>query len=73
MKDVIYLVYHDYELPHSLDNAKFIGAYSTEDEAQAAIERAMRLPGFKDFPDSFIVDACKIGSDHWPSGFVKTL
>lgn len=38
------------------DDASLIGVYSTEANAKAAIERSKKLPGFRDYPDSFEIN-----------------
>lgn len=65
----IYLVYHSYDL-NGCEETKLIGAYSSQELANTAIERASQLPGFKIFPEAFEVVAQKIDEDHWTEGFV---
>jgi hypothetical protein len=52
----------------SRDDCSLIGVYSTRANAEAAIERARLLPGFKDYPEFFIIDPYKLNEDHWTSG-----
>lgn len=49
---------------------KFIGVCATQEEADRAVERFKRQPGFKDHPDGFSVDRYEVGKDHWTEGFV---
>ena len=51
------------------DDAKFIGVYSTEAEAAAAIARVRAQPGFRDYPAGFHIDAYQLDKDHWTEGF----
>lgn len=37
--------------------------------AEKAIERLVRQPGFRDFPDCFSMDQYIIDQDHWEDGF----
>jgi hypothetical protein len=54
------------------DDLKILGVYSTEQKAQDRIVRARRLPGFRDEPDCFLVDAYTLDEDQWTEGFVTT-
>jgi hypothetical protein len=51
------------------DDCSLIGVYSTCQNAEAAIERAKVLPGFRDYPDYFLIDSYELNKDHWTSGF----
>lgn len=53
-----------------MEDVKFIGAYSSEASAQAAVERLRTQPGFRDYPDDFTIDAYDIDKDHWAAGFI---
>lgn len=72
---VVYLLWHQFELKGNKtedleDRAKLIGVYSDEEEAKQAIDRAKDQPGFRDYPEGFLIDAYKLGHDHWTEGFV---
>jgi len=60
---------------------KFIGVYSSEENARKAVERLGKLPGFCDAPDiisiveepersGFSLAKSKLDQDGWTSGFV---
>jgi len=68
-KDEVYVVQHEYVLD-DCDEGKFIGVYSTRVLAEQAVERSRQLPGFRDHPDDFFIDAYQLNEDHWTSGFV---
>lgn len=51
------------------DSEKLLGAFATEEDANAQIEKYLRLPGFCDHPDGFVVDEYVVGELHWLSGF----
>jgi hypothetical protein len=71
MQTTIFEVTHDFEIPESLDNGRFIGAYSTRARAEAAVARTSKLPGFSNYPDGFVIGEVTIGKDHWTSGFIS--
>jgi hypothetical protein len=48
-----------------------IGVYSDEKEAKQAIERVKDKPGFRDYPDGFLLDCYEVNEDHWQDGFVS--
>jgi hypothetical protein len=51
----LYLVKHRRRLHDSVFSSWFIGWYSTRKKAEAAILRAKHLPGFRDFPEAFVI------------------
>jgi len=54
------------------ENELFIGAYRTEEDARAAIERLKNRPGFVNAPEGFQISPCEINQDHWTEGFIFT-
>ncbi|MGO9641253.1 MAG: SPOR domain-containing protein [Candidatus Acidiferrales bacterium] len=59
--------------PDSADEDELlIGAYSTEEEAKAAIDRLKDKPGFANAPSGFQIDPYEINRDHWTEGFLLT-
>ena len=63
----VFVVMHENDLDGC--EVKFIGVYSTARRGRAAIARAKRLPGFRDHPEGFSVDACEVDRTHWSEGF----
>jgi hypothetical protein len=53
------------------DTELLIGAYQTEQDAAAAIERLRNKPGFRDFPQGFKAEPYELNKDHWTEGFVR--
>lgn len=72
---ILYMLRHSYqpnpEIDH--DEEKFIGIYSTEDKARAAIELLRTQPGFRDYPDCFEVHPQRVDATGWDEGFVRVL
>jgi hypothetical protein len=64
----VFVVQHQHYLD-GCDEVKFIGVYSTAQRGRAAVARAKRLPGFRDHPDGFSVDAYQVDKTHWVEGF----
>ena len=64
----MHVVFHSYEDAAGCEEVKFIGVYSSEARANAAVERLRKQPGFRDRPDGFHVDPYDVDKDHWPDG-----
>jgi hypothetical protein len=48
------------------DSAKLIGFYASKEEAEKAIERAVKLDGFRDCPEGFVITEIEIDKDLIP-------
>lgn len=71
----VYLLYHIYEYGEDKhEDIKFLGIYSSEQEASKAMERYYKLMGFKEYPkEFFIIDDYVVNEDtYWKEGFVNT-
>jgi hypothetical protein len=68
--DSVYLLYHlRKDDPESDTQLLLIGAYRSEDDAKAAIERLKSKPGFAKHPDGFEYHAYALGVENWSEGF----
>jgi hypothetical protein len=68
--DCVYLLYHlRKEETESDTQLLLIGAYGSEDDAKAAIERLRSKPGFAKYPDGFEYHAYALGVENWSDGF----
>ena len=65
--ELAYLLQH--ERPDAED-VKVIGVYSSQLEAEAAIKRLSKQPGFRDYLGGFTIDAYELDQDNWTEGFV---
>jgi hypothetical protein len=63
-KQAVFFLWHFHGAKNQED-AKLIGVYSSEHEARAAQNRIKLLPGFKEHRNSFLIDKCDVGRDHW--------
>lgn len=66
----VFLVHHTYTRKGGSEEVKFIGAYSSHERAQAAVERLVVMPGFAETPNGFHVDEYRLDQDHWTEGYV---
>lgn len=68
-KDCLYIVYHEYEI-NGHDEARMIGIFPSVKKANEVIKEHKKLPGFKAYPDDFIIDKCEMEEEEWESGFI---
>jgi len=66
----VFVLQHVHSRDDGEEDVKFIGVYSSREQADAAVTRMSRLPGFADAPDGFHVDAYPVDQDQWPAGYV---
>ena len=52
------------------DDAKLIGVYKNNEDAESAIARRVSKPGFSAASDGFKIEEYEIGKDHWTEGYV---
>jgi len=55
MRKNTYLLVHIYKSSSEVVQHKMIGLYKSRDDAKSAILRLIDKPGFKDFPENFII------------------
>lgn len=65
----IFIVVHEYETAQGDGDLKLIGAFSSEAKALAAIESLRQQPGFKAYPDGFVIEASELDTSQWSQGF----
>lgn len=70
--DSVFLLWYVRAPDTAEEDELFIGAYSTEEAAKAAIERLKGKSGFVDAPDGFQIRPYEINRDHWTEGFIVT-
>lgn len=66
----VFILQHVHTFDDDTEDVKFIGVYSSQTPAMAAIERLRRQPGFCDTPEGFSIDHCTMDVDYWTEGFV---
>lgn len=71
MTEHVYLLWHTHE-PNEEENGKLLGVYSSRERAEQRILQANELPGFRDWPDGYIIDDYGVDDDKWREGFVTT-
>jgi hypothetical protein len=64
-----YIVHHVHIHEDGHEDTKLIGAYTSEQTAQAAIARLQCQPGFCDTPEGFTIDRYMLDHDHWREGY----
>ena len=66
---VIFWAYHWYDDDER--TLKSIGHFSDEEKARAAIDAVKAQPGFRDHPEGFGIDRCRLDEVCWSEGFVS--
>lgn len=67
----VFVLQHSYE-EDGYDETKFIGVYSSEQTAKAAVDRLRLQNGFKDRPNDFHIEEYELDVDHWREGYVTS-
>jgi hypothetical protein len=65
----VFVLQHVHIQEDGVEDVKFIGVYSSDAKARAAVARLSRLPGFVEAPDGFHIDEYRIDQDHWAEGY----
>lgn len=68
--DTVFILWHHHRIEDDTDS-KLIGVYSSEVDARRAQQRLAEKPGFKDAPEGFEVEECKLGQDGWTEGYIS--
>ncbi len=66
----VFVLQHVHSLEDGAEDVKFIGVYSSRQNADAVVARLSKLPGFSDAPDGFHIDEYRVDQDHWVEGYV---
>ncbi len=69
----VFILQHCYEYGENNEftETKFIGVYSSQEQAVCAINRLKNKKGFKDYPlECFYVDEYMLDKDQWSEGFI---
>jgi hypothetical protein len=70
---VVYVLWHSYEDPPGREEDKLIGIYSSRQLAEDALARVRDKPGFRDYPDGFLIDEMTLDRDSWVQGFATII
>jgi len=71
-KLLIFVLEHLHEFEDGHEDSKLLGLYSSQEKAEAGLERVRDQPGFRDHPEGFSIEAWEVDSERiaWPQGFV---
>ena len=65
----VFILQHVHQLGCNTEDVKFIGVYTSRENADNAIERLVLQPGFRSTKSGFSIDEYEINVDHWKEGF----
>ena len=69
---IVYKLYHIRTRQDGEGDEKLIGIYTTREKAEAAIQRVVGMPGFRDFPNDFEISKHTLDEDGWREGFISS-
>ncbi len=65
----VYVLQHVHSLENGAEDVKFIGVYSSRENALSAIAKLSQAPGCSDAPNGFHIDEYQLDKDHWVEGY----
>ncbi len=65
----VYVLEHVHSQANGWEDVKFIGVYSSRENALAAIKRLSGAPGFAEAASGFHIDEYQVDKDHWVEGY----
>jgi hypothetical protein len=65
----VYMLSHDYRPGERINTKKLIGIYASRSDAEAAAMRIASKPGFRAYPDDFVIDDYIVDEDRISQGF----
>lgn len=66
----VFLLWHTRDLGDNETDDKLIGVYSSNETANAAKQRKLQYPGFREAPDGFQIVELELDRDQWSEGYV---
>lgn len=66
----VYVLHHTNVVNDDEEDVKLVGVYSSMAEADKAIQRKLKFPGFSETPDGFHIDEYEVDRDAWSEGFI---
>ena len=70
MQKDVYILQHSYEVHGGYEETKILGVFSSIEEAESAVLKYKKLPGFKEKINDFYVDRYIIDKMYWEEGFM---
>jgi len=67
----IFQVYHCIEDQDDCEISKLIGIFSNRKLAETAVKNLKSKPGFREFPDGFLIVKAWVDIVMWQEGFVR--
>jgi hypothetical protein len=61
---------HEWDDKDREDDELLIGVYTTESDAQAAVERLKDKRGFSSMREGFTICKYRLNEDHWTEGYI---
>ena len=68
---IVHVLQHVHSFEDGNEDVKFIGVYSSQENAHAAIKRLSQVAGFSEAPDGFQIDEYRLDEDNWVEGYIS--
>ncbi|WP_267401523.1 MULTISPECIES: hypothetical protein [unclassified Chryseobacterium] len=65
----VYALEHTYTDDDNYTSSKFLGYFDDMEKLEEAKENALKLPGFRDYPNGLIIKKYELNKVHWLNGF----
>jgi hypothetical protein len=69
---IVFVVQHVHTFKNKEEDVKFIGVFSSNENAKRAVARLKKLPGFSRSPKGFYIDRYELDKVHWEEGFISS-
>lgn len=73
MTNVVFVVWHTHSIGEPsgdpVDDDKLLGIFTSRARADARIDQARDVPGFREVPDGFTIDEYVLDEPYWADGF----
>ena len=65
----VYVLQHVHEYEDGTEDVKFVGVYSSRENAESAIKRLSGVSGFSEALAGFHIDEYHVDKDQWVEGY----
>lgn len=65
----LFYVSHTYTVDTNMDDERILGVFTNSNLVKQIIEKMKEQPGFRDYPENFIIDEIELNQLLWTSGF----
>lgn len=71
LRPQVFALWHVHEFDDGSEDLKFIGCFTSRENAESARSLLVLQPGFRDTPDGFEIASYRLDEFGWKEGFVS--